>query len=95
VVEFGTGIGEIISDNGLLVYPNPNHGLFTAELELNQVSDIEIELNNVLGQRVYYNRLQQQRFWRKEFNMTSYVSAVYLLRVTTDKGVLQRRIILD
>lgn len=95
VEEFGIGIGEILSDNGLTVYPNPNTGLFTIELELTESSDLDVELNNVLGQRVYQTTLQQQKYWRKEFDMTSYVKGVYLLRITTDKGLLQRRIILE
>ncbi len=95
VEEFGVGIGEILSDNGLTVYPNPNTGLFTVELELAESSDLDVELNNVLGQRVYQTTLQQQKYWREDFNMTSYVRGVYLLRITTDKGLLQRRIILE
>ncbi|MCB9186248.1 MAG: PKD domain-containing protein [Flavobacteriales bacterium] len=95
VVEFGVGIGEIISDNGLTVYPNPNQGQFAVELELNEASDVEIELNNVLGQRVYQTTLSDRTYWRKEFDMTSYVKGIYMLRISTDKGVLQRRIVID
>lgn len=95
VVEFGVGIGEILSDDGFTVYPNPNTGLFTVELELSDASDLQIELNNVLGQRVYQNSLEQRSYWRKDFDMSSYVKGVYLLRIATSKGVLQRRIIIE
>jgi PKD repeat protein len=95
VLQFGVGIGEVDGESSLIVYPNPNQGLFTAELELGKVSDIEIELNNVLGQRVYRQQLQQQKFWRKEFDMTSYTSGIYMLRITTDNGVMQHKIIID
>jgi hypothetical protein len=95
VVEFGVGVGEILSEDGFTVYPNPNTGMFTVELDLNEATDLQIELNNVLGQRVYQNSLQQRSYWRKEFDMTSYVKGVYLLRIATDKGVLQRKIIIE
>lgn len=95
VVEFGVGVGEILSEDGFTVYPNPNTGIFTVELDLNEATDLQIELNNVLGQRVYQNSLQQRSYWRKEFDMTSYVKGVYLLRIATDKGVLQRKIIIE
>ncbi|MFM1875369.1 MAG: hypothetical protein RL266_1106 [Bacteroidota bacterium] len=95
VVEFGVGIGEVLSEDGFTVYPNPNTGLFTAELHLTEASDLQIELNNVLGQRVYRNELEQRSYWKQEFDMSSYVKGVYLLRIATDKGALQRRIIIE
>lgn len=95
VVEFGVGIGEILSDNQLSVYPNPNTGAFTAELELATPSELHVELNNVLGQRVYQTNVKPQTYWRKDFEMSSYVKGVYLLRISTEDGVLQRRIIIE
>lgn len=95
VVEFGVGIEEVLSDADLNIYPNPNTGQFTVELELEEASDLQVELNNVLGQRVYRQELQQQRYWRKEFDMTSYASGIYVLSIATERGVLQRRIIIE
>lgn len=95
VEEFGVGIGEILSDEHLNVYPNPNTGLFTVDLELNEASEIAIELNNILGQEVYQHTLPKQQHWRKEFDLNSYVKGVYVLSISTNKGTLQRRIILQ
>jgi PKD repeat protein len=95
VVEFGVGIEEMLSNRQLSVFPNPNTGEFTAELELSSPSDLNIELNNVLGQTVYQSNVQHQAYWREEFNMQSYVKGVYILRISTDLGVLQRRIIIE
>ena len=95
VEEFGVGIGEVFSDDHLNVYPNPNTGLFTVDLELDEPSEMEIEMNNILGQEVYQNMLPKQQRWRKEFDLSSYVKGVYVLSISTDKGVLQRRIILE
>jgi PKD repeat protein len=95
VLEFGVGIGELLTDADLSIFPNPNQGQFTVELELKESSDLQIELNNVLGQRVYRQSLQQQSYWRKEFDMTSYSKGIYMLSIATENGVLQRRIIID
>lgn len=95
VVPFGVGIEELLSDQHLVVYPNPNTGLFTVEVELDAPSEMLVELNNVLGQRVYQTKLSDRTYWRKEFDMTSYVKGIYVLRISTDKGVLQRRIVID
>lgn len=95
VVEFGVGIDEILAESQLTVYPNPNSGLFTAELELESPSELNIELNNVLGQRVYQNKVANQSYWRKEFDLNSFVKGVYTLRIATEFGALQRRIIIE
>jgi PKD repeat protein len=95
VVPFGVGIEELFSDDDLLVYPNPNTGLFTVEVDLDVPSDINIRLNNILNQRAYQTTLANHSYWRKEFDLSSYVHGVYLLTVSTDTGVLHRRIIIE
>ena len=95
VVTFGVGIEELLSDDHLTVYPNPNTGLFTVEVELDAPSEIEVYLNNVLGQRVYQDKMKPTSYWRKEFDMSSYVKGIYLLKVATDGGMLQRRIVIE
>jgi len=95
VVPFGVGIEEFLSDDYLTIYPNPNTGQFVVEVNLDQASEMRVELNNVLGQRVYTEMLDQQHHWKKEFNLASYVKGVYLLRIATSQGVLQRRIIIE
>jgi PKD repeat protein len=95
VVPFGVGIDEFLSDDHLTVYPNPNTGLFAVSVELDAASNMKVELNNILGQRVYHTMLQKQKHWRKEFDLSSYVKGVYLFRLTTEQGVLQRRIIIE
>jgi PKD repeat protein len=95
VVEFGVGIGEILSNDQLSVYPNPNTGLFTVDLELDAASEIEVEMNNILGQEVHRSESPKQQHWRKEFDLSSYVKGVYVLSISTDKGTIQRRIIIQ
>lgn len=95
VVPFGVGIQEYLDETRLAVYPNPNTGRFVAELELDQASEINIDLNNVLGQRVYAEQLPTQNHWKKEFNLESYVKGVYFLRIATEKGILNRRIVIE
>ncbi|MFT4544647.1 MAG: hypothetical protein ACI9EQ_001107, partial [Bacteroidia bacterium] len=40
-------------------------------------------------------KIAQQSYWRKEFDLSSYVKGVYLLSVSTNKGVLRKRIIIE
>lgn len=95
VVPFGIGIFEFLSEDHLTVYPNPNSGRFIVEIDLDVVSKMTVELNNVLGQRVYKESLRAQKHWKKAFNLESYVKGIYLLRITTDQGIIQRKIIIQ
>jgi PKD repeat protein len=95
VEEFGVGIGEELTTGALQVYPNPNTGQFAVVLELDRASAMRIELNNAMGQRVYMEHLPEQHYWRKDFDLSSFVKGIYLLRVSTDEGQLERRIVVQ
>lgn len=95
VIEFGVGVEESLLEGAVNVYPNPNTGIFVVELDLQQPSNILIELNNALGQRVYQTRLEQERHWLKEFDLSSFVKGIYSLRVATEHGVAQCRIVIQ
>jgi PKD repeat protein len=95
VVEYGVGMEETVLEGQLQVYPNPNTGLFTVRLELESPSTLFMELNNVMGQRVYREHLGERRFWQKEFDLSSFVPGMYLLQVSTDSGLLSRRILIQ
>lgn len=94
VVEFGVGIDEVALDGRLLVYPNPNSGQFNVTLDLESATHVTVELTNALGQRVFAENLGTRRFWQRDFDLTSFVSGVYILRVTTGSGVMVRRVVL-
>lgn len=95
VVEFGVGMEEVMVDDNLTIYPNPNTGQFVVDLQLNEASEVLIKLNNTLGQEVYLNKVPKQQHWRKEFDLSLHVKGVYVLSISTNKGILQRRIILE
>lgn len=95
VVEFGVGVEEITHEPRLSVFPNPNSGLFIADLQLSEASAIHVELNNIQGQRVYKASFNKQKHWRNEFDLTSYVKGVYVLSISTNKGTVRKRIILE
>jgi len=95
VQENEVGLAEEALQGALQVYPNPNTGQFAVVLELNTPSAMRIELNNAMGQRVYVEQLAEQRHWRKDFDLSSFVKGIYLLRVSTDEGQLERKIVVQ
>ncbi len=75
---------------GLIIYPNPNNGIFTMQSSVisNQLS---VEIYNVLGEKVLAETLQPQtpKGALNEINLTNQPNGVYLYRVTGENGSLE------
>ncbi len=81
-----TGLNNLKIKNEVTVYPNPNNGQFTLSLSnVNSVSNIEIY--NVLGEKVYTEALLQHQN-NNAINLTGQSNGVYLYRVITETGNL-------
>ncbi|MDD2636288.1 MAG: T9SS type A sorting domain-containing protein [Bacteroidales bacterium] len=87
IVENGSGIGFINTSN-INVYPNPTSGLITIE---GQNIDL-VEIVNVDGQIV-----KQCSENRKIYimNLSSFSKGLYLIKITTSKGIINRKIVLE
>jgi len=95
VVEFGVGIDELLQEQSLSVHPNPNTGSFVAELQLGSPSALHIELNNMMGQRVFAESIGPRTYWKKEFVLRSPSKGVYMLRISTADRLFQRKLIIE
>ena len=64
------------------LYPNPTNGNVNLELELVNSHDLDIELFNLLGQRIVYKSVQLQS-GTIEFDLSSHPQGTYWLSVRT------------
>ena len=80
-----TGIGEILEDD-VRIYPNPTSG----ELTIQAVGMKHLRIVDVLGRKVYDQAVEGNE---KTLNLSGFGSGVYLLNITTEKGVVNRRIV--
>jgi len=80
------GIDNLIPAQGAInVYPNPNNGRFTLSLSnINAVCNIEIY--NLLGEKVYTGILQQTK--TNTINLIGQPSGVYFYRVLKESGAI-------
>ncbi|MCH8317002.1 MAG: T9SS type A sorting domain-containing protein, partial [Bacteroidetes bacterium] len=89
----------------LKVYPNPNEGKFTLEIQPNGTElssyDIEIKIINMLGITVFAEKTAlpapshsntQAENYRKVIDLKKYASGIYLLRIITEQEVITRQI---
>ncbi|MDI1354078.1 MAG: SBBP repeat-containing protein [bacterium] len=68
-----------ISNSGLVLYPNPNTGIITIEMN----TDNEVMILNALGQIVYSDKLTTGTH---QINLEALANGIYVLRVTHVSG---------
>ena len=74
------------STHDINIYPNPTDGVLNIEVE----SMTRITIFNAMGQVVYDNEVVSDR---ETVDMTQYNEGMYLLRVTTENGVMIEKVV--
>ena len=87
--------GESLVTN-LDIYPNPSKNVFNIAFISDDVQNIELRIINVIGEVVYSNKLNEfiGEYTRK-VDLTNYKKGVYFLDVTTNDGVVNKKLILQ
>jgi PKD repeat protein len=93
VVVAGINVAETPLDRSLSVYPNPSSGVFRVDFELGSAQRVEIKVLNATGQVVRVRTLESANgVQRHSIDMSSCASGLYLLQITSEEGVVTRRI---
>lgn len=74
---------EFLSD--FSVYPNPNNGVFSLEIETKNSADILVSVSNVIGQEVYNRQLSNVSQFKDEIDISTLQSGIYILRLYDDQ----------
>lgn len=84
VVVHGVSVDEN-DENNVMIYPNPTNGKLNVEIEgMKQITII-----NNLGQVVCDNKVDDDN---TVINVSQYKDGVYLVRITTENGIITKRI---
>jgi hypothetical protein len=82
--------------SGLLVdlYPNPNNGLFTLALESDVVRDLQIEVYDLAGRKLYAKDLNLSAGkWSGQIDLQSVAKGVYVLQLRSGSETDFRKVI--
>jgi len=91
-VEQCVGIDDLENDLGILIYPNPNTGLFTIEKSSELDKKVNISLLDA-SSRVVLNKIISKGQQKIEMDITSYSKGVYYLQLTVGKEVFVKQIL--
>ena len=84
------GVEELgIKNEELEVYPNPNNGAFTINLN-KEYKNIEIEITDVIGQVVYNAALKETTQTTVQLSVKS---GIYFIEVKTEAGIMRKKLV--
>ncbi len=84
-VNLSTGINAFSNSSMITVYPNPNNGSFIMSIMDAESSAKNVEIYNVLGEKVYAQTTSQHI---NAIDLSTKPSGVYLYRILSESGVL-------
>lgn len=88
-------VGSSIASNFELFqnYPNPFNPVTSIEYQLPQISQVDLSIFNILGQKVatLVSEKQLAGSYKVEWDAGGFASGIYFYRLETDKGFVQSR----
>ncbi len=85
---------EIAGLSHLVLYPNPSTGLATLRAEFDHATDVEMEVFNMQGQRVWMGQVLHTDLVSQSLDLTAYPQGLYLVRLTADGQSLSRKLLI-
>ena len=84
------------SINNLAIYPNPSKDIFNISFTSDTKQDLKVRIMNVIGEEVINDNLEQFiGEYTKQINLSDNAKGVYFLEITTNDGVVNKKLILQ
>jgi hypothetical protein len=79
------GMGNYDGELDITIYPNPNDGQFTIELQDKQSRQVELRIYNTLGAQVFSRQLQSSGYTRQSLDVRHLAKGVYYLQLRSER----------
>ncbi|MBN4072143.1 T9SS type A sorting domain-containing protein [Flavobacteriales bacterium AH-315-E23] len=97
-LNFTVGINENLAYHQIKIYPNPNSGEFTLEVnDIGELKSAQIKITNVIGQVVYWEDINQNSgAFQMTVDLGGYTAGLYTLQLLSGNEILiSKKIILE
>ena len=85
---------DIVSD--LNVYPNPSRDLFNISFSSDELQSISIRVVNVIGEEIFKEELTDfDGTYTHEMDMSKKSKGVYFLEISSEKGTVNSKMVLQ
>jgi hypothetical protein len=96
IIDCSVGIKEnSILNNNINLFPNPSNGNFNVITTLPNSQTLEVTVYNLLGQAVYYNKVNNVRQNVIEVNLNEQSGGLYLVEINNGQEKIVKRMMLS
>lgn len=88
-------VGELMLENSISIYPNPNNGQFTVSFLLNEATDVTVEMTDVAGRVISATQHSNVNVVNQEMNTGDLADGVYFVRVITAEESVTKKVIIQ
>ncbi len=86
---------DLTLENYIKLLPNPTTGTIFIQLELPQMSAVQVRIYDITGKEIVTSPQQNISTNQLEFNLEQFVNGVYVVKVMVNDSVLAKRIVLQ
>ncbi len=76
------------------IYPNPNDGVFTVNINFENSVEGELRIINVVGQ-VLFSQDYSGREWKENLDLIELTSGIYWVQINTELGIKTKKLIVE
>jgi len=88
------GISDMNNKEFIQIYPNPNRGEFTIEIDLQKSSRLSINIYQIYGRLIYTNEfINITGNYSQQLDLSKYAKGMYYVQIVTDSGVFTRKVV--
>lgn len=92
-INLAVGINDVALERSISVYPNPTAGNLTINVKDISFENMNVKVFNMIGENVFagqYNKVQAQSLIN--LNIAGNASGIYMIQISTEQGVVTKRI---
>ncbi len=99
-LTFGSGgnlkVCEIVSSNSAVnIFPNPNEGEFSISINNTSINNANIKILDINGKIIIDEVVNFDGELLKKYNLKSFSSGVYFIKIITENEILNKKIIIN
>ncbi|MFK7783284.1 T9SS type A sorting domain-containing protein [Psychroserpens sp.] len=87
-------VSEFELDN-FVIFPNPNKGEFTIKLNSNSGNDIEVDVYDIRGRRIFENSYTNSSDFSQQIQLNNVQAGMYLVTVNDGNNKVTKRIVVE
>jgi hypothetical protein len=94
VLDVTVGIENVISKNGVAIYPNPTNSTSTISFNLTESASVSMEVYNTMGSLVFSNRTKTMNAGSQEllFDGTNLSNGIYIVNLMIGDDLITKKI---